>query len=61
LDGFEAGVEIDSIIPEELESSIQGSTLEGCGSVCGDHGETHQSTLGTDVKLKCTSFDWISS
>jgi hypothetical protein len=29
--------------------------------VCGDPGETYQGTLGTDVKLKCTSFEWISS
>jgi hypothetical protein len=58
--GFETSVESDPVIPE-VESSLQGSVLEGSGLLCEKPVETDQRAHGTNVKLKCTSFEWISS
>jgi hypothetical protein len=35
--------------------------MEGSGFVHGPLGEKNQGSAGTDTKLKCSSFDWISS
>jgi hypothetical protein len=61
LVGFEAGVESDSILSEKLESSFQGSVVEGSGLLHGAPVEKDQSTTGTGTELKCTNFEWISS
>jgi hypothetical protein len=58
---FKAGVECDLVIPKELESSFQGSGVEGSGFVHGVTGEKNQSSAEAGTNLKCSSFDWITS
>jgi hypothetical protein len=54
-------VESHSFLSEKLEGSFQGSVVEGTGPLHGASVKQDQSTTGAGTKLKCSSFDWISS
>jgi hypothetical protein len=58
---YETSVALDIVISEKLEDPVQRQSMDESGSVCRFVDPKTQAAAGTEVRLICKSFNWITS